>query len=99
MSLKHARRDRTKLVHLGNDMNGLVKSFESVVQFEDRMMRRAQAEDKETTMMQNLAMKDYANGQDVIKLRKDTLHEVPKQVTDYFKKANIMPSPPTEGGL
>jgi len=50
-------------------------------------------------LVQFVAMKDYANGQDVIKLRKDTLHEVPKQVTDYFKKANIMPSPPTEGGL
>jgi hypothetical protein len=51
-------------------------------------------------LVQFVAMKDYRNGMDIIKLRKDTLHEVPKQVTDYFKKANVMPSAPsTEEGV
>lgn len=47
-------------------------------------------------LVQFVAMKDYANGADGARLAKDTLIEVPKQVTDYFKKQNIMPSTPTE---
>jgi len=47
-------------------------------------------------LVQFVAMKDYKNGTDLMKLRKDTLHEVPKQVTEYFKRVQIMPSAPTE---
>ena len=40
-------------------------------------------------LVQFVAMKDYANGADGARLAKDTLIEVPKQVTDYFKKQNV----------